>query len=199
MYNSDLEERQYTPPAATWLPVLFTIHLISLPLTFLAAVTGWRTILTWITGVLSTGSILALFRLTPENQRYRTAAIFSCIVFFGNMINPLGGGVILSLVVSVCSIIAMYQEYVAHSELCAGIDAVLSRKWHSLFTWKLIVGLLSGFLSSAGVVIAVLVGMDSEAIVTVAVVFIGAVSAAMEVFYLCYLRRLQKALPKESF
>lgn len=60
----------------------------------------------------------------------------------------------LTLIASLCSFLAMYQEYNAHAELIEPVDPDLARRWHKLFNWQ-IVYLLAAYVVSV-VLIAVL-------------------------------------------
>jgi hypothetical protein len=60
---------------------------------------------------------------------------------------------LLSVAASICSIVAVYQEYTAHSEVLAEKDMILSRKWHNLFYWEFIAAILLSLGSSVAAVI----------------------------------------------
>ena len=95
-------------------------------------------------------------------------------------------------VISICSIVAMYQEYMGHSEVTSQTDPALSGKWNSLFTIQLVVGILSGVASSAGVVIGVLAQMSTDALVGIIVFIMAVIGIGLELLYLNYLNQMLK-------
>jgi len=94
-----------------------------------------------------------------------------------------------SIVFSICSIVASYQELNAHSEITAPKNAKLSKRWHSLFFYQMVVGMISGFISSAGVVIAVLAEMNPDTIVSFALAVIALVGVILGLFHVMYLNQ----------
>lgn len=177
----------HKPLLAQWLDTLLKIQIAAVALSVLAVIPGVSKVTQWISPLVSAGVILALFRLAPANERYRKAAIFRCITLAGTVLALLNISA-LALVTSVCSIIASYQEYNAHSEVTHAAP-VLSGKWHSLFYWQLVAGILSGFGAVAGTVIAVLVGVDTTAIVSGVVMIVAAVSIVLQIVYVTYLKK----------
>lgn len=177
----------HKPLLAQWLDTLLKIQIAAVALSVLAVIPGVSKVTQWISPLVSAGVILVLFRLAPANERYRKAAIFRCITLAGTVLALLNISA-LALVTSVCSIIASYQEYNAHSEVTHAAP-VLSGKWHSLFYWQLVAGILSGFGAVAGTVIAVLVGVDTTAIVSGVVMIVAAVSIVLQIVYVTYLKK----------
>lgn len=177
----------HKPLLAQWLDTLLKIQITSVALSVLALIPWVNEVARWIPPLLSAGVVLVLFRLAPASGRYRKAALFRCITLAGTVL-ALFDISALSLVTSVCSIIASYQEYNAHSEVTHAAP-VLSGKWHSLFYWQLVAGILSGFGAVAGTVIAVLVGVGTTAIASGVVVVITAVSIVLQIVYVIYLKK----------
>ena len=177
----------HKPLLAQWLDVLLKIQIAAVAVSLLAMIPGVIKVTQWVSPLLAVGVIVALFRLTPVSGRYRKAAIFRCVTLAGTVLALFNINA-LSLVTSVCAIVASYQEYAGHSEVTNAAPA-LSRRWHSLFYWQLVVGILSGFGAVAGTVIAVLVGVGSTAIINGVVVVIAAVSVVMQIVYVLYLKK----------
>ena len=180
-----------------WLRVLFLCQAAGLTLTALSAISSLLAVTAWISRIVSVFTVAALFHLAAVHGRYRKAAIFYCITLVGGIIAAFWNISLLSLAVSVCAIVASYHELNAHSGITAPKDAKLSRRWHSLFYWSMAVGLLSGFATSAAVVIAVLADADNQAIIKGATAFIVLVSVIPGLFHLKYLKQTM-ALYNES-
>ena len=146
---------------------------------------------TWISRGILLAVFICLFKLGTVNARYQKAAICRGIMLACTLIIAfLFASPLLSLVSSIASIVAVYQEYTAHSELLEQMDPKLSGKWHSLFLW----GIAAGLLVSIGSVIAtmILVMQELDAVGNTAVV-IGLLSIPqfiIDVIYLLYLKRM---------
>ena len=182
----------FDPPKETvvkWLQLLFVCQIVSLVMTALGMVASIGSIIGWLSRAVSVAVIVALFKLAVANERYRKAAIFHSISVGGNIISALTGTNILGIVFSVCSIIASYQQLTAHAEITAPKNTKLAGKWTSLFYCQLVVGLLSGFVSSAGVVIAVLADIDPDSIVSAALIFISLINVTLGLFHVLYLKQ----------
>lgn len=173
----------------TWLRYLMYIQLAGIVVTVLSAVLSLGAVLGWIGQLLTAGSVLIFFRLAAVNVRYRKAAILQGIVLAGGIISALSKRNVFTLAISICAVIAQYQEYYAHGELCEERAANLAQKWRSLFVWQLVVGFVIGFISSAGAVIGVVSDAQPESIVNAVLIVSAAVSTVMEVIYLLYLKR----------
>ena len=179
------------PIITKWIYILFICNIVNMIVTALNAIPAISGLTAWISRGITVVMIVALFNLAAVNERYRKAAFFSAVV--------VGGGIavvvlalkvnLFTMVISICALIANYQELNAHSELVAPKDAKLSRRWHSLFYWELAVGLITGFLSSAAVVIAVLADVDAEMITTVTVAVLGAINIILGLFRIVYLKQ----------
>ena len=177
------------PLIAKWIYVLFVCGIVSMILTALNAIPVLSGAADWISRIVFVAAAVALFKLAPVNDRYRKAAIFSVVYVVGGIAVTVLNMNFFTLVISICAIIANYQELNAHSELVASRDAKLSRRWHSLFYWELAVGLVTGFLSSAAVVIAVLADVDAEAITSVTVAVLSAINVVIGLFRILYLKK----------
>lgn len=172
-----------------WLNILFACQIANLATTALSVITPIGSIITWVSRVVSIVVIIALFKLEAVHERYRKAAIFYSISVSGGIISALINMNILGIALSVCSIIASYQQLTAHAEITAPKNAKLSGRWKSLFYCQLVIGLISGFVSSAGVVIAVLADIRSELIVSASLVFIALVNVILGLFHVMYLKQ----------
>ena len=180
-----------------WLKILFICQAANLVMTVLAVIPALLTVTAWLSRIVSVFCIAALFSLSAVNGRYRKAAIFYCINLVGGIVAGLWNSSLLTIAVSVCSIIASYQHVNAHSELTEPKDAKLSQRWHALFYWALVVGILSGLATTAAVVIAVLANADNQTVINGAVAFVALVAVIPGLFHLKYLKQTM-ALYNES-
>ena len=174
--------------AAKWLKLLLYVCLASIGCSLLNLIPILSVVAGWGSTAVSVALVYVLFQLAPSNARYRKAAIFRCVVLVAGLLAEN----LLSLVISVCSIVAMYQEYMGHSEITASRAPALSDKWHSLFNIQLIVGVLSAVTSSAGVMIGVLAGMGSDALVGIIVFVMSVIGIGLNLLYLHYLNQTVK-------
>ena len=189
MYVEAHHMDEQKPLIAKWIYVLFVCGIASMILSALNAIPVLSGAAGWISRIISVAAAVALFKLAPVNDRYRKAAIFSVVYVVGGIAVTVLNMNFFTMVISICAIIANYQELNAHSELVAPRDAKLSSRWHSLFYWELAVGLVTGFLSSAAVVIAVLADVDAEAITSVTVAVLSAINVVIGLFRILYLKK----------
>lgn len=173
---------------AKGLNTLFVCQIASLAVTALGIITPIASIVGWVSRIISIIVIVALFKLAAVHERYRKAAIFHSISVGGGIVSALINMNILGIALSVCSIIASYQQLTAHAEITAPKSPRLSGKWRSLFYCQLVIGLISGFVSSAGVVIAVLADVNPDSIVSVTLIFITLVNIVLGLFHIMYLK-----------
>lgn len=171
-----------------WIRVMFVCQIANLVTTALGAIADFGAI-AWISRVITIAFVVSLFNLSAVHERYRKAALFCGIHVGGDILSALLDKNVFGLVLSVCSIIAFYQEVNAHSEITAPKNAKLSKKWHSLFYYQLIFGVLTSLVSFASVVIAVLVGISPETIVTSALRFTALVGIILGLFRVIYLKQ----------
>lgn len=176
---------------AKWIYILLICNIVSMIVTALNAIPPISGVTAWISRGITVVMIVALFNLAAVNERYRKAAVFSAVVVGGGIavvVLELKGN-LFTLAISICALIANYQELNAHSELVASMSAKLSKRWHSLFYYELVVGLVTGLLSSAAVVIAVFADVDAEVITTVTVAVLGAINVILGLFRIVYLKQ----------
>lgn len=192
MYETALVPAGYShhaPLLNKWLRKLMMIRFTGLLLTILAVFPFLLNVTNWLSLLMTACTIAALFYLAAANIRYRKVAIFQCISLGGALITAFTGAAALGGLFSICSIIAQYQEYHAHAEICTDKSPALSSRWTSLFWWQMGVGLVSGFVLSSTVVIGVLAGADADGLVTVITVLITAVSVILELICLKTLKK----------
>lgn len=174
-----------------WLKILFYVQIVGLVFSLLSAISGVGTILAWGNRLVSVGVIVALFSLVPCNGRYRKAAIFSCVTLVCGLINAASSMAVLPLIGSVCSLVAVYQEYSAHSEVVEEYSPKLSQRWHSLFMWQIIVGVVVGVVGATlTVLLSMTVGDETSAITTIILFIINGSDMILRIIYLIYLKQM---------
>lgn len=175
-----------------WLRVLVSIALVSLinsAVNFFPFVPA--AITTWISRGIMVAMVVCMFQLAPVNVRYQKAGIFRAVMLVCTLITAfLYTSSILTLAASILSIIAVYQEYSAHSELIAEKDAKLSGKWHSLFNWGILAALLAGFGSVIVVLIVAMLEMDAVRVSGILVGVLSVPQFVIDVVYLLYLKKM---------
>lgn len=187
--NENLEFR--SDLLTKWLRVLMYIAIVSIVnsvISILPIIPA--SVTTWISRGIMVAMVVCMFRLAPVNERYQKAGILRA-VWLGCMIASLVFiPSILVLAASVLSIIAVYQEYSAHSEVVADKDAKLSRNWHSLFNWSIVTGLLVGFGSVVTALIASFAGVEITRITGIVTGILGIPQLVIEIVYLLYLKKM---------
>ena len=174
-----------------WLRVLMYIAIVSIVnsvISILPIIPA--SVTTWISRGIMVAMVVCMFRLAPVNERYQKAGILRA-VWLGCMIASMFFlPSILILTASILSIIAVYQEYSAHSEVVADKDAKLSRNWHSLFNWSIVTGLLVGFGSVVTALIASFAGVEITRITAIVTGILGIPQLVIEIVYLLYLKKM---------
>ena len=174
-----------------WLRVLLYIAIVSIVnsvISILPIIPA--SVTTWISRGIMVAMVVCMFRLAPVNERYQKAGILRA-VWLGCMIASLVFlPSILVLTASILSIIAVYQEYSAHSEVVADKDAKLSRNWHSLFNWSIVTGLLVGFGSMVTALIASFAGVEITRITAIVTGILSVPQLVIEIVYLLFLKKM---------
>jgi len=175
-----------------WLQVLMYIALISLinsVVDYLPFVPADASL--WISRGIMLSMVIATFQLAPVNRRYRTAAIMRAVMLGCALFTSfVFGSTLLSLAASIVSIISVYQEYSAHSELVADKDPKLSRKWHSLFNWSILAAVLVSFGSVVVVLLVTMSAMDTGIVTDLIVLLLGIPQLVIQVVYMVYLKKM---------
>ena len=188
--NENMENRYEL--LVKWLRILMYIAIVSLVnsvVNFLPFVPAAVT--TWISRGIMVAVVICMFQLTSANARYKKAGIMRAIMLVCTLITVfVYSSSILNLAASILSIIAVYQEYNAHSELIADKDSKLSGKWHSLFMWGLIAGILVGFGSTVTVLILTLMESDVVRLTAIIVGVLSIPQMILDLVYMLYLKKM---------
>lgn len=168
--------------------ILRIVQIISMVLLFAAvfsiqALNGISLILTAITAMV-------LFSLSKANPRYRTASILVAVHFVCTILCDLFQNAgLLVLPTSIVGLLAVFQEFRAHSDVLQKADGELSWKWSRLFYWYLgsvLVALFSTLILST---LIVLFDLDQETTYWIVTAVTYLPELAVDIFYLLYLNR----------
>lgn len=135
--------------------------------------------------------VICMFQLAPVNARYRKAGILRAVMLICTLITAfVHASSILTFTASILSIVAVYQEYNAHSELVSDQDAKLAGKWHSLFNWSILAGVLVGFGSVLGALIVAAFEMDVVRVTALVIGLLGIPLMILDFVYILYIRKM---------
>ena len=178
-----------------WLPVLMYCALASIInsiISYFPFIPASLT--TWISRCIMLAVTICMFQLAPVHDRYQKAGIFRAIMLACNLITAFViGSMILTLTASIVSIIAVYQEYSAHSEVIVEKDSKLARAWHSLFNWSILAAVLLSLGATIVAVILMTANLDGGA-ARISAIAIGVLSIPQCVIEVMYIRYIMKML-----
>lgn len=174
---------------ALWLQRLFLCQLILAVLSALSGFAALGSVVGWLSRIGTVAIIVILFKLTPAQPRYQKAAVFKCIALAVGLLSAFLSNTLLALIISIFTLISQYQEFSAHSDITAQANPKLSKQWHTLFNWQIVVGVLGGLVASVGVVIGALAGLDASTITTFGLLVPAVLSTLISVFYLIALHK----------
>lgn len=180
-----------------WIKNLFYIHCVALVgyviglLPFIGSSFGW------INSIIAIGTVFCLYKLMPVQERYRKAAIFSGIAVALSLITNAADLGLFSIVISICQLIGLYQEFCGHSEVLLVVDGKLSRQWHTLFNWNVFGSIIVGILGAPVLIVAALsFVLDTNMISVLTALLIGSFDLIIRIFYLVFLKRTYNACEK---
>ena len=177
-----------------WLRILLCLSVVSLVnsvvdyFPFIPA-----SLTTWVSRGIMAATVFCLFRLATQNKRYQKAAIFRGATLGCALITSfLFGSYLLSIAASIFSIVAVYQEYTAHSEAAAEKDMALSRKWHNLFYWEFIAAILLSMGASVATVILMSyeLQVDASRISSIVILLLNIPRFFIQLIHLLYLNKM---------
>lgn len=194
------ENRNFDPDMLTkWLRVLMYIAVVSLinaAANFVPFIPAALT--TWISRGVTIAMVICMFQLAPVNARYRKAGILRAVMLICTLITAfVHASSILTFTASILSIVAVYQEYNAHSELVSDQDAKLAGKWHSLFNWSILAGVLVGFGSVLGALIVAAFEMDVVRVTALVIGLLGIPLMIVDLVYILYIRKMIAIFEKQ--
>ena len=173
-----------------WTKNLYNVQLALLVCGVLTAIPLLGNVFSWVSRILTLVVVYILYQLAPVSDRYRKAAIFSGIATVAGLLLVAEVGIIISIVVLICSLVGTYQEYTAHSDILEGIDNSLARKWHSLFNWEVFGGIFLGVLISPIVVLlTVFLVLDANLLTAITLIVVTGFDLILDIVYLTLLKR----------
>lgn len=158
---------QRAPLMAKCLWVLFWANIVQIIINFIKIESSG--VYTAVQTVLSLACILvmcaSLFMMRSEDARYGRAALFQLIALVFNSVLTFVFGsleasffaILISLVSSALSLVAVYNEYHAHSCIVGSLDCDLGDRWQNLWVWK-VIGIAGMFVALLTAMLAVDVG-----------------------------------------
>lgn len=139
--------------------------------------------------IVSIVIIVALFNLAPVNEKYRTSMFFQAVSFVGTILSSLLKIPLITVVFLVCSIVASYYQYNAHSEITQEKDTKLSEKWHSLFYLEIFSGFIVAFFSLIPIILGVFGQMDVNTVTFIESIISRVVNLALYCLHGLYLKK----------
>ena len=175
-----------------YLGYLIWIRLAAVALSLLCLIPVVETIAEGLDFLPNLAMVVVLWLLSNGQDRYRKASIYLavsvCITFAAQLFGS-AAFVIVMLVSSVCSFIALYQEYNAHAELMEPVAPKVAGQWHSLFKWQVAYLLVTYVIAFVLVILLIEFPMINE-------IYAWAVQIVNLVYAWFYLRNLD-AMRKE--
>ena len=181
-----------------WFQALLYLGLVDLISTIMGFVLSVPSDITgYIIIGLRASMTICYFQLIPIHHRYKKAAIFQAVVFLGTFIEAFASEVsVVDWVTIVFLLLGRYQEYTGHSEVIAGKNAKLSKKWNSLFKWELVAGVLLSVLTF--LVSTALVVMNIDHTLKIVVSIMSVPMCVFDVLYLVYMNRMLTCLDESE-
>ena len=176
-----------------WLQYLLYVGIAAL-VNSLLGIFGLDGLSRWIGYAISGATVYLLFMLAGSNSRYKTAAIFYAVALGTNLISS----VALSLVGSICGIVAQYQQYHAHGELIEERDPKLADSWNTLFGMEIAVTFIGILLTGLFVgILAAATNLEEAVIVPIVTILVAVLGVGLSLLYLSYLKRTIQVLETE--
>ena len=173
-----------------WIKRLFYIHCVALVGYFIGLLPIIGSWFDWMNTIIVIATVYCLYKMSPVHERYRKAAMFSGIAIILTLITTISTIGFFSLVGNILSLIALYQEFRAHSEVLLTIDHRLSKKWRTLFNWYIFGSIIVAILGTPVIVLAAVAFVLDENIISVLVaILVGGFEIIIRIFYLVYLKR----------
>lgn len=189
-----MDENMKYAKIRVWLPVLMYCALASLINSVISYVPFIpASLTTWISRGIMLAMTICILQLAPVNERYKKAGILRAVMLGCALFTAfVFGSGFLTLAASIVSIIAVYQEYHAHSEIIADKDAKLSGRWHSLFNWSILASVLLSFGASVVAVIFVLAGMEGSAsrVSAITIALLSIPQCVIDIVYIAYMKKM---------
>lgn len=175
-----------------WLRILFYAHIATTFKTCVSYLPIDDTWTVWLGWAICALCIACLFRLSPAGTGYRKAAILKAAqlvcMLVGHFLVPT-----LTYAASTLSIISCYFELHSHAQLAQELNPKLSKAFHRIFAWYLLLYALSLF-SSAIVTVLRFVNIDVIFVTKVISYILIAGGLVFKILYPVYLYRLLRQI-----
>ena len=186
---------QRAPLMAKWLWVLFWANIASIIINLIKIESSeiYTAVQSGSTLICALIICASLYMMRSEDKRYGLAALFQliavafnfCISFIFGSLDASFFAILISLVSSVLSLLAVYNEYHAHSCIVGGLDCDLGDRWQKLWVWQII--------GIAGTFIALLLTILAAGFGAVLVILVAIYVLVIQIIYLVTLYRSAKA------
>lgn len=131
--------------------------------------------------------IFGLFQMRNADGRYLKAAglkLVSAVLSGLTLVTPVGSQIaklssLVYILATIASLVAMYQEYMAHADALSGIDPMMTDKWQNL--WKLQIGLV---IATFGSILLAFISKLLVALVLLGVLVGSLVASILKIAYL---------------
>lgn len=186
---------KYKEILSKYLRILFSLHIVSMAIAAVNAVSNLDSITRFISYALSAVELWCLFQLRDANPRYRSAALAALVTlvagFFatGARTASLGTAGIVLTVASIASLVASYQEYHAHGETVEALDEKLAKKWNSLFGLEILVSVGISVVSAVATTVLVTSGAATETVTTIILILSTGLGLLLQGLYLLYMKQ----------
>ncbi len=187
--NSDIGIK--TSLAAKWLQVILYIGIASIVNSLVTVIPSLPdAVSTCISRAIMAAMIFCTYRLSAVNEHYGKAAKYRAVMLGCTLATAyLFRSTVLTFVASIFSLMSVYQEYSGHAELIKETNPKLSGKWHSLFYWGFVAGILVSMGTLSATVLIAAAGQDILSAVPWIVAALSVPQIIIEIIYIGYLKK----------
>lgn len=173
-----------------YLRILLYLHIAGILNVVLLLIPGSDTVVPVISAVLALGFGYCLLRLAPAEKGYRQAGILqlaALVCSLGQWLNFVPQA--LSLASSLCTVIACYYEFYAHSAVVTGLDQKLGKKWKDLFVYQIVVSVLAMVGMTMAMVVVAALEAELSAVGIITALVLAGLTIGLDIIYLIYMKR----------
>ncbi len=180
-----------TSLAAKWLQVILYIGIASIVNSLVTVIPSLPdAVSTCISRAIMAAMIFCTYRLSVVNEHYGKAAKYRAVMLGCTLATAyLFSSTVLTFVASIFSLMSVYQEYSGHAELIKETNPKLSGKWHSLFYWGFVAGILVSMGTLSATVLIAAAGQDILSAVPWIVAALSVPQIIIEIIYIGYLKK----------
>lgn len=171
-----------------WIKNLFYIQCVVFVVNIVGQFPIFDFVFKWISTLFIIAKVYCFYQLKPIHERYSKAFTFAAIYAGGTIVANVIDLRLLSLVISICSLIALYQEFAGHAEMLLTIDNKLSKRWRALFNWEVFGSIIVALVGTPLIMIAAITTMFDEGVMamltTIIVVGYSLIIQAIYIYFL---------------